>query len=69
MNRNEIFIVSSMPNHRISSGEKAVTGMYRIAETIGEIISLSVLLEHINNASGTAIPVASRVAVEILLKE
>ena len=36
--RNEIFIVSSIPNHKISSGENAVTGIYLIADTIGDII-------------------------------
>lgn len=68
-NRNDIFISSSMPNQRISSGEKAVTGMYLIAETIGEIISFNVLNEHRINAIGTATAVARSVDAEILANE
>lgn len=63
--RNEIFIVSSMPNQRISNGENAVTGMYRIADTIGEITSLRGLIAQINSANGTATIIDSKEAIDI----
>ena len=58
-----------MPNHRISSGENAVTGMYRIAEITGEIISFRLLQEQISKASGIAIAIDKNVAVDIRLNE
>ena len=42
-NKNDTFITSSIPNHRINKGEKAVTGIYLIAETTGEISAISVV--------------------------
>ena len=68
-NKNEIFIVSSMPNHKISSGENAVTGMYLIADTTGEIISFSGLIAQIRSAIGIATAIDKRVATDILVNE
>jgi hypothetical protein len=58
-----------MPNHKISKGENAVTGMYRIAETIGEIISLSGFIAHIRSAIGIAIAIDNRVDTDIRVNE
>lgn len=68
-NRNEIFIVSSMPNHKINSGENAVTGMYLIADTIGDIISFNGLIAQIRSAIGIAVAIDNRVAIDIRVSE
>ena len=68
-NRNDIFMVSSMPNHKISSGENAVTGMYLIADTTGEIISFSGLIAQIRSAIGIATAIDRIVAIDIRVNE
>jgi hypothetical protein len=67
--RNEIFIVSSMPNHKISNGENAVTGMYLIADTIGDIISFNGLIAQIRSAIGIAVAIDNRLAADIRVNE
>ena len=68
-NRNEIFMVSSIPNHKIRSGENAVTGMYLIADTIGEIISFNGLIAQIRSAIGIATDIDRIVAIDIRVNE
>ena len=68
-NKNEIFMVSSMPNHKINSGENAVTGIYLIAEMIGEIISFSGLIAQIRSAIGIATAIDKIVATDIRVNE
>ena len=62
-------MVSSIPNHRIKSGENAVTGMYRIADITGWIISFNGLTAVRSTAIGIAAIMENSAAIEILANE
>lgn len=68
-NKNEIFIVSPIPNHNIKSGENAVTGIYRMADTTGDTISFKNCTEQISRAIGIATAMDSKEDTVILARE